>query len=87
MVAGEYPDIARIFSDFAKLKVLIIGDVMVDAYVWGKVERISPEAPVPVLIVSRIEKRLGRAANDAKGVVSIDKGQLMREAIKYREPS
>lgn len=77
MAATEYPDIARIFSDFAKLKVLIIGDVMVDAYVWGKVERISPEAPVPVLSVSRREKRLGGAANVALNIQALGATPLL----------
>jgi D-glycero-beta-D-manno-heptose-7-phosphate kinase len=55
--------ISEIFEQFNKLKVLIIGDVMIDAYIWGKVERISPEAPVPVVNVKRREARLGGAGN------------------------
>ena len=47
------------------LKVLIIGDLMVDRYLWGKVSRISPEAPVPIVDVQREENRLGGAANVA----------------------
>ena len=41
--------LADIFTTFKKLKVLVIGDVMLDAYIYGAVERISPEAPVPIL--------------------------------------
>lgn len=55
--------IDNLFESFDDLKVLIIGDVMLDAYVWGKVERISPEAPVPVVIAQRREYRLGGAGN------------------------
>ncbi len=55
--------ISRLFSGFNNLNVLIIGDVMVDAYLWGKVERISPEAPVPIVSVKKRENRLGGAAN------------------------
>ncbi|TAE41677.1 MAG: D-glycero-beta-D-manno-heptose-7-phosphate kinase [Runella slithyformis] len=55
--------INQIFDSFNNLRVLIVGDVMLDAYVWGKVERISPEAPVPVVNVLRRELRLGGAGN------------------------
>ncbi len=60
-----------IFSGFDKLRVLIIGDVMIDSYLWGKVERISPEAPVPIVHVQKREKRLGGAANVALNVQSL----------------
>lgn len=53
----------EIFESFKSKKILVIGDVMVDAYTFGKVERISPEAPVPVVTVTRNEQRLGGAAN------------------------
>ncbi|HTA17630.1 MAG TPA: D-glycero-beta-D-manno-heptose-7-phosphate kinase, partial [bacterium] len=46
-------------------RVLVVGDVMADHYVWGKVERISPEAPIPVVHVSREEIKPGGAANVA----------------------
>ena len=55
--------ISEIFEQFNKLKILIIGDVMIDAYIWGKVDRISPEAPVPVVNVKHREARLGGAGN------------------------
>lgn len=63
--------IPEIFDNFNKLKVLIIGDVMLDAYTWGKVERISPEAPVPVVNVSSREIRLGGAGNVVMNVQSL----------------
>lgn len=53
----------KVFNAFNGLKVLIIGDVMVDSYIWGKVERISPEAPVPVVLINKRELRLGGAGN------------------------
>lgn len=56
---------------FNSVKVLIIGDVMIDSYLWGKVDRISPEAPVPVVNVQKREKRLGGAANVALNVQSL----------------
>jgi len=57
-----------IFKKFEKLNILIIGDVMIDAYLWGKVDRISPEAPVPILSVTKRENRLGGAANVALNI-------------------
>jgi len=56
-------NINQIFEAFNSLRVLVIGDVMLDSYVWGKVERISPEAPVPVVNVNKREYRLGGAGN------------------------
>lgn len=64
-------EIQRLFHSFEKLRVLIIGDVMIDSYLWGKVSRISPEAPVPVVSVNKKEKRLGGAANVALNVQSM----------------
>jgi len=61
----------QLFHDFDKLKVLIIGDVMVDAYYWGKVNRISPEAPVPIVAVEKKEERMGGAANVALNVQAL----------------
>ncbi len=55
--------VSHLFKEFNDKKVIIIGDVMVDSYIWGKVNRISPEAPVPVVEVSKREDRLGGAAN------------------------
>lgn len=56
------------FDKMAKERVLIVGDVMIDSYMWGNVTRISPEAPVPVVSVTKREKRLGGAANVALNV-------------------
>ena len=55
----------KIFEDFAKLHVVVVGDVMLDNYRWGDVERISPEAPVPIVTIRKSESRLGGAANVA----------------------
>src|SRR5258708_7931440 len=61
----------KIFESFNGLKVLIIGDVMLDSYIWGVVERISPEAPVPIINVKKKDFRLGGAANVALNVSSL----------------
>ncbi len=58
----------NIFDRIAKTKVMIVGDVMIDSYMWGTVTRISPEAPVPVVSVTKREKRLGGAANVALNI-------------------
>ena len=55
----------EIMERFTGITALVVGDVMLDAYLWGRVDRISPEAPVPVVQVSRRSARLGGAANVA----------------------
>ncbi len=55
----------NLLNSFKNSKILVVGDVMIDGYLYGKVNRISPEAPVPVLDVERREYRLGGAANVA----------------------
>ena len=57
--------------DFDRAKVLVVGDVMLDRYWFGDVERISPEAPVPVVLVQRAEERPGGAANVARNITAI----------------
>ncbi|MGN6539784.1 MAG: bifunctional heptose 7-phosphate kinase/heptose 1-phosphate adenyltransferase [Ginsengibacter sp.] len=64
-------DIDQLFSKFSKMKVAVIGDVMLDTYWWGNVERISPEAPVPVVAVSKREQRIGGAGNVALNVQAL----------------
>ena len=58
-------------ESFSSLKVGVIGDVMLDTYMWGKVERISPEAPVPVVSLKKQELRIGGAGNVALNVQSL----------------
>jgi len=60
-----------IFQSFNDLRVLIIGDVMLDSYIWGAVERISPEAPVPIINVKKRDVRLGGAANVALNIQAL----------------
>ena len=63
--------ISTAFEQFNNCKILVIGDVMIDAYMWGKVERISPEAPIPIVSVEKRENRLGGAANVAMNIKSM----------------
>ncbi len=58
-------DLDKLFTDISKLKVAVIGDVMLDTYWWGTVDRISPEGPVPVVAVTKKEQRIGGAGNVA----------------------
>lgn len=64
-------DFDKLFHQFTGLKVAVVGDVMLDTYWWGNVERISPEAPVPVVAVSKKEHRIGGAGNVALNVCAL----------------
>ncbi len=64
-------DFEQLFAGFSKMKVAVVGDLMLDTYWWGNVERISPEAPVPVVAVSKREKRIGGAGNVALNVQAL----------------
>lgn len=61
----------KIINKFSAKKVLVIGDLILDHYIWGKVSRISPEAPVPVVDVTKESFMLGGAANVAHNVVAL----------------
>ena len=67
----SHNSIAEIIDAFQHLKVLIIGDVMIDSYIYGSTNRISPEAPVPIVQVTKKEKRLGGAANVALNIQAL----------------
>jgi D-glycero-beta-D-manno-heptose-7-phosphate kinase len=64
-------NVTEIFEAFSKLNVMIIGDVMIDRYLQGKVSRISPEAPVPIVEYKGMEDRLGGAANVALNIKAL----------------
>ncbi|MGQ9645025.1 MAG: D-glycero-beta-D-manno-heptose-7-phosphate kinase [Thermodesulfobacteriota bacterium] len=53
----------KVVDRFSRAEILVVGDVMMDRFIWGKVSRISPEAPVPVVVVDHEDFRLGGAAN------------------------
>lgn len=71
----------KLFHDFKNLKVMILGDVMIDSYLWGKVDRISPEAPVPVVLVEKRSNMLGGAANVALNVKSLGAEPILCSVI------
>ncbi|PVD52621.1 carbohydrate kinase [Terrimonas sp.] len=64
-------DIHALFKSFDDIKVGIIGDVMLDSYMWGRVDRISPEAPVPVVAINKKELRIGGAGNVALNICAL----------------
>lgn len=93
-------DLEEVFNSFNKLNILIIGDVMIDSYMWGNVSRISPEAPVPIVAISKKENRLGGAANVALNIQAMgatpflcsvigsdDSGKLFTELMKKQKLS
>jgi rfaE bifunctional protein kinase chain/domain len=61
----------KILPDLSKARLLVVGDVMLDRYWFGEVSRISPEAPVPVVKVERVEERPGGAANVARNATAL----------------
>jgi rfaE bifunctional protein kinase chain/domain len=69
------------FKSFNKINVLIIGDVMIDAYMWGNVNRISPEAPVPIVAINKKENRLGGAANVALNIQAMGANPILCSVI------
>jgi len=58
----------EIVDQFDRLNIIVIGDIMLDKYIWGKVNRISPEAPVPVVNIEKTEYRVGGAGNVASNL-------------------
>lgn len=85
---------------FKTKRVLIIGDVMIDSYMWGVVNRISPEAPIPIVSVVNREYRMGGAANVAFNIKSLgaepilcavvgqdEKGKIFKDLLKQNSMS
>lgn len=82
------PNIDKLFDQFRDLTVLVVGDSMLDAYMWGTITRTSPEAPVPIVDISRRENRLGGAANVALNIKSLGGRPILCSVIgkdKYGE--
>ncbi|RYZ23637.1 MAG: carbohydrate kinase, partial [Chitinophagaceae bacterium] len=65
-------NVGQLFQDFNSIKVGVIGDVMLDTYLLGGVDRISPEAPVPIVSVSKKEQRIGGAGNVALNLQALN---------------
>lgn len=75
--------VSRLFTGFNDLNVMIIGDVMVDSYIWGNVDRISPEAPVPIVWVEKRENRMGGAANVGLNVKALGANAIICSVIGH----
>jgi rfaE bifunctional protein kinase chain/domain len=73
-------------SHFAQARLLVVGDLMLDRYWFGDVERISPEAPVPVVRVQRVEERLGGAANVARNAATLGCATTLAGIVGDDEP-
>jgi len=73
--------IGRLLANFPNSKILVLGDIMLDRYLWGNVDRISPEAPVPVVHITRESTNLGGAANVAANVSGLDAGVTLLGVI------
>jgi D-beta-D-heptose 7-phosphate kinase/D-beta-D-heptose 1-phosphate adenosyltransferase len=67
----SFDNIKELFEDFARLNILVIGDLILDNYIWGDVDRISPEAPVQIISVKRRENRIGGAGNVAANLATL----------------
>ena len=74
-------DFKTLFQQFNDKNVLIVGDAMIDAYMWGEVNRMSPEAPVPVVEVKKHENRLGGAANVALNLKALGANPILCSVI------
>ncbi len=74
-------DIESVLQEFAMQKILVVGDVMVDTYLSGNVNRISPEAPVPVVSIDQKEERPGGAANVALNIKTLGATPLLCSVI------
>ncbi len=71
MRSFEIKRLKTLFANFEGKRIVVLGDLMLDRYIWGSVSRISPEAPVPVLEVENESARLGGAANVANNIKSL----------------
>lgn len=67
-------EVSILLSRFSRCTLMVVGDLMIDEYLWGHIERISPEAPVPVLTLARRDRTLGGAGNVAKNLRSLGAG-------------
>ncbi len=90
-------DLVKLFEEFKNIRAGVIGDVMLDTYLWGHVERISPEAPVPVVSLDKREYRIGGAGNVAINLASLgaevsvfsvigqdDEGNILKELLEKK---
>lgn len=90
MLKIEEEKLQAIFEGMQSKTILVIGDLMLDHYIWGNMERISPEAPVPVVDVQEEKYRLGGAGNVASNLLSLGASVIIsgiRGSISRETPS
>ncbi|MEN9946708.1 MAG: D-glycero-beta-D-manno-heptose-7-phosphate kinase [Pseudomonadota bacterium] len=85
MLNKQYIDLIK--QDLKTTKVLVVGDVMLDRYWFGDVKRISPEAPVPIAKINKIEDRPGGAANVARNIASLGGNVSLLSVVGNDEPA
>lgn len=86
MASIEKKRLEQILSGFSKARILVVGDLMLDRFVWGNVSRISPEAPVPVVEVRSESEMPGGAANVARNICKLG-GRLYIAGIVGDDPN
>lgn len=86
MVPFSEPRLKQLFGGFQGKHVAVVGDLMVDRYYWGKVFRVSPEAPVPVVEVESESVRLGGAANVANNILALGGVPLLVGLVGADQP-
>lgn len=74
-------DFKNIFQRFGSVRIIVIGDIMIDSYLWGNVNRISPEAPIPIVNTTKREMRMGGAANVALNIKSLEAKPILCSVI------
>lgn len=84
--ARQLARFSRAIEHFPDLKILVVGDLMLDQFIWGEVRRISPEAPVPVVEVCEETQRLGGSANVAANVAALG-GRILVAGIAGDDPA
>ncbi|MCP3177567.1 bifunctional D-glycero-beta-D-manno-heptose-7-phosphate kinase/D-glycero-beta-D-manno-heptose 1-phosphate adenylyltransferase HldE [Desulfuromonas sp. KJ2020] len=67
----NYGEVEKLLESFENLSILVVGDLMLDEYLWGRSDRISPEAPVPIVNITGEDLRLGGAGNVANNLLSL----------------
>src|SRR4030042_4765916 len=80
LAGSEVQEMVRAIQTFPNYKVLVVGDIMMDEFLWGEVSRISPEAPVPVVEVEKETFLLGGAANVLNNLVGL-KAQVLLAGV------
>lgn len=81
MVSISEKRLSELFTSMAEKRIAVVGDLMLDRYFWGSVNRISPEAPVPVVDLEEEQARLGGAANVAQNIKSLGGEPILVGAI------